>query len=72
MQAWDSPDKAALSGAAWSPDGRILITAFAGSRQVYVVYIVGQPPSLKAQLLPLDLPGIDEEACTSGKVLHLL
>lgn len=47
-----------VTGAAWDPDGRMILIAFSGSSTLGSVHFASKPPSLDAHLLPVDLPEI--------------
>lgn len=47
-----------VTGAAWDPDGRMILIAFSGSSMLGSVHFASKPPSLDAHLLPVDLPEI--------------
>uniref|UniRef100_A0A2N9GYI8 Reverse transcriptase zinc-binding domain-containing protein n=1 Tax=Fagus sylvatica TaxID=28930 RepID=A0A2N9GYI8_FAGSY len=45
-------------GAAWDPDGRMILIAFSGSSTLGSIHFASKPPSLDAHLLAVDLPEI--------------
>ncbi|XP_050245097.1 aladin isoform X1 [Quercus robur] len=47
-----------VTGAAWDPDGHMILIAFSGSSMLGSVHFASKPPSLDAHLLPVDLPEI--------------
>ncbi|KAJ4958150.1 hypothetical protein NE237_025261 [Protea cynaroides] len=47
-----------VTGAAWDPDGRMILIAFLESAALGSIYFSSRPPSLDAHLLPVDLPEI--------------
>lgn len=53
--SWSSPDKGAIVNAKWVPDSKTLLLAYAAG-QVVALMLIGEPPSLNAQLLPVDMP----------------
>ncbi|XP_024522725.1 aladin [Selaginella moellendorffii] len=55
----------ALVGAAWSPDGRMIMGAFDQSSTLGTLHFAGKPPSLEVHLLPLGLSEI-EAVCGPG------
>ena len=59
-------------GACWSPDSRSVLLAFANSKQLAMLYLLGPPPSLQAQLLPVQLPELESAQGSSGQALNLL
>lgn len=60
-------------GNEWSHDSKILLLAFSGSRQLTALHLIGPAYSLKAQLLPVEIPGCDtklEVDGTTGKTCN--
>ncbi|GAX75098.1 hypothetical protein CEUSTIGMA_g2542.t1 [Chlamydomonas eustigma] len=53
-----SPTKGAVADASWAPDSKILMMLFEGSDQVITFNLVGEAPSLTAQMMPMSLPEI--------------
>ncbi|GMY19829.1 aladin isoform X1 [Fagus crenata] len=47
-----------VTGAAWDPDGRMILIAFSGSSTLGSIHFASKPPSLDAHLLAVDLPEI--------------
>ncbi|XP_043690124.1 aladin [Telopea speciosissima] len=47
-----------VTGAAWDPDGRMILIAFLESAALGSIHFSSRPPSLDAHLLPVDLPEI--------------
>ncbi|KAM7523129.1 hypothetical protein LguiA_013031 [Lonicera macranthoides] len=47
-----------VSGAAWDPDGCMMLIAFSESSTLASIHFASKPPSLDAHLLPVDLPEI--------------
>eukprot|EP00252_Welwitschia_mirabilis_P015064 TRINITY_DN33199_c0_g1_i1.p1 TRINITY_DN33199_c0_g1~~TRINITY_DN33199_c0_g1_i1.p1 ORF type:complete len:486 (+),score=79.74 TRINITY_DN33199_c0_g1_i1:44-1501(+) len=47
-----------VTSATWSPDGQMLLMAFSESLTLGALHFAGRPPSLDAQLLPVELPEI--------------
>ncbi|KAJ0977961.1 hypothetical protein J5N97_013435 [Dioscorea zingiberensis] len=47
-----------VTGAAWDPDGRMILLAFSESTTLGSVHFASRPPSLDAHLLPVELPEI--------------
>ncbi|GMH20233.1 hypothetical protein Nepgr_022074 [Nepenthes gracilis] len=47
-----------VTGAAWDPDGRMILVAFSESCTLGSIHFASKPPSLDAHLLPVDLPEI--------------
>lgn len=45
-----------VTGAAWDPDGRMILIAFSESSTLGSIHFATKPPSLDAQLFPVDLP----------------
>lgn len=45
-----------LVAASWHQDSRSVLLAFSSTRQLTALYLIGPAHSLRAQLLPLDLP----------------
>ncbi|KAI3677975.1 hypothetical protein L6452_37249 [Arctium lappa] len=45
-----------MLGAAWDPDGRMILIAFSESSTLGSIHFATKPPSLDAQLFPVDLP----------------
>jgi hypothetical protein len=70
-RAWDTPGGGAVRAAAWAPDGRVLLLAFDGSDSLVALHLVGTPPSLSEQLLPVALPGVSDAAawCVCARTL---
>ena len=64
-----------LLDAAWSPDGRVLLLAFEGARQLAALHFTAEPPNLTAQLLPVQLPGLEapfpQDAGAGGQALDV-
>jgi hypothetical protein len=54
------PAGSAVTAAAWAPDASAVLLALSSSNQLVALYLVGQPPSLTEQLLPVTLPGISD------------
>jgi hypothetical protein len=50
----------AVTAAAWAPDASAVLLALSGSSQLVALYLVGQPPNLTEQLLPVSLPGVSD------------
>ncbi|GAB2210060.1 hypothetical protein Drorol1_Dr00015313 [Drosera rotundifolia] len=46
------------TGAAWDPDGRVILVAFSESSTLGSIHFAAKPPSLDAHLLPVDLPEV--------------
>ena len=55
-----------LVAACWSPDSKTLLLAFSGARQLTALYLIGQAYSLKAQLLPVELPSFGSNTDSTG------
>ncbi|GAB4843992.1 hypothetical protein Ancab_013956 [Ancistrocladus abbreviatus] len=47
-----------VTGAAWDPDGRMILVSFSESSTLGSIHFASKPPSLDAHLLPVDLPEI--------------
>ncbi|KAH7667320.1 aladin protein [Dioscorea alata] len=47
-----------VSGAAWDPDGRMILLAFSQSTTLGSIHFASKPPALDAHLLPVELPEI--------------
>ncbi|KAJ4787072.1 Transducin/WD40 repeat-like superfamily protein [Rhynchospora pubera] len=45
-----------VTGAEWDPEGRFILIAFSNSTTLGSIHFTSRPPSLDAQLLPVDLP----------------
>ncbi|KAK9916706.1 hypothetical protein WJX75_006010 [Coccomyxa subellipsoidea] len=55
--AWSTQGNAQpLAGAAWAPDGRAVVVAHRGDRQLAALYLTRPAPALDSQLFPLALP----------------
>jgi hypothetical protein len=50
----------AVTAAAWAPDASAVLLALSGNSQLVALYLVGQPPNLTEQLLPVSLPGVSD------------
>ena len=64
--SWKAGASGDLVGALWSPDSRAVLLAFSGSSVLSALYLVDQPPGLKAQLLPVELPDFGGGPPSSG------
>lgn len=63
-----APAAGGLAGAAWSPDSRTLLLAYAGApQQLVALHFTAEPPSLQAQLLPVALPEIAGRGGCTGR-----
>ncbi|WIA38093.1 hypothetical protein OEZ86_001455 [Tetradesmus obliquus] len=60
LRSWDTPAGSAVTAAAWAPDASAVLLALSGSSQLVALYLVGQPPNLTEQLLPVTLPGVSD------------
>ncbi|KAF6265125.1 WD40-repeat-containing domain protein [Scenedesmus sp. NREL 46B-D3] len=60
LRSWDTPPGSAVTAAAWAPDASAVLLALRGSSQLVALYLVGQPPNLTEQLLPVSLPGVSD------------
>ncbi|KAJ3678232.1 hypothetical protein LUZ60_002035 [Juncus effusus] len=47
-----------VTGAEWDPEGRIILISFSESTTLGSIHFASRPPSLDAQLLPVELPDI--------------
>ncbi|XP_058078263.1 aladin isoform X2 [Magnolia sinica] len=55
-----------VTGAAWDPDGRMILLAFSESITLGSIHFASKPPSLDAHLLPVDLPDIESLTGSHG------
>ena len=69
--SWKAGASGELVGARWSPDSRAVLLAFSGSSVLSALYLVDQPPGLKAQLLPVELPDFGAPS-RGGELLPIL
>ncbi|KAL5994851.1 hypothetical protein ACLOJK_024908 [Asimina triloba] len=46
-------------GAAWDPDGNMILLSFSDSMTLGSIHFASKPPSLDAHLLPVDLPEVE-------------
>ncbi len=60
LRSWDTPPGAAVTAAAWAPDSSVVLLALSGSSYLIALHLVGQPPNLTEQLLPITLPGVSD------------
>lgn len=61
---WKTAAAGRLLAAKWSPCSKCILLAFAKSSQLTALCLVSQAPSLKAQLLPVELPGYAGQGVT--------
>lgn len=55
-----------LMSACWSQGSKTILLAFASARQLTALYLIGTAYSLRAQLLPVDLPSFKSSTDTSA------
>ncbi|CAI9301461.1 unnamed protein product [Lactuca saligna] len=55
-----------VTGAAWDPNGRMILIAFSESLTLGSVHFATKPPSLDAHLLPVDLPELKSLTNSGG------
>ncbi|XP_052175856.1 aladin [Diospyros lotus] len=55
-----------VTGAAWDPDGHMILLAFSESSTLGSIHFASKPPSLDAHLLPVDLPEIQSLTHSRG------
>ncbi|RWR74834.1 aladin isoform X2 [Cinnamomum micranthum f. kanehirae] len=55
-----------VTGAAWDPDGHMILIAFSESITLASIHFASKPPSLDAHLLPVDLPEIVTATGSAG------
>lgn len=60
LRSWDTPPGAAVTAAAWAPDSSVVLLAMSGSNYLIALHLVGEPPQLVEQLLPITLPGVSD------------
>lgn len=61
VRSWDTPPGAAVTGAAWAPDSSLVLLALSGSSSLVALHLVGAPPHLTEQLLPVSLPEVSDD-----------
>lgn len=61
-ERWSSND-GHVTGATWDPSGRMILLAFSESNTLGSVHFSSKPPSLGAQLLPVELPEFLKIGC---------
>ncbi|GAB2295633.1 hypothetical protein Dimus_029788 [Dionaea muscipula] len=47
-----------VTGAAWDPDGRMILVAFSKSSTLGSIHFASKPPALDAHLIPVELPEV--------------
>ena len=57
--SWTSSGKGEIVNAKWVPDSKTLLLAYTAG-QVVALMLIGEPPSLNAQLLPVDIPELHD------------
>ncbi|KAM0067359.1 putative transcription factor WD40-like family [Helianthus debilis subsp. tardiflorus] len=55
-----------VTGAAWDPDGRMILVAFSESLTLGSIHFATKPPSLDAHLLPVELPELNSLTNSGG------
>lgn len=55
-----------VTGAAWDPNGRMILIAFSKSLTLASIHFATKPPSLDAHLLPVDLPDLKSLTNSGG------
>ncbi|XP_071716603.1 aladin-like isoform X2 [Rutidosis leptorrhynchoides] len=55
-----------VTGAAWDPDGRMIVIAFSESLTLGSIHFATKPPSLDAHLLPVELPELKSLTNSGG------
>lgn len=58
---WNNP-QANILDASWGPDGKAIVVCFYGRIPTVGVYLSGKPGVLVAHVLPVEMPGLLEEA----------
>ncbi len=54
------PSGGIVTSAQWAADGRAVLLALSSSSVLVALYLVGTPPALVDQMLPLPLPGVSQ------------
>eukprot|EP00850_Spirogloea_muscicola_P020283 SM000211S06653 [mRNA] locus=s211:200781:207284:- [translate_table: standard] len=60
-ELWSSVHGNVVS-ARWSSSGKVILAAFESATTLAAIHLAGQPPSLDATLIPVDLPELDPVA----------
>lgn len=60
LRSWNIPSGSAVTAAAWAPAANAVLLALSGSSHLVALYLVGSPPNLTEQLLPVALPGVSD------------